>query len=167
MEDVLVVAIPSLLLVAILSITSSWHRWLRHRELIALAEQGLVPPPARRNPRQLFFGLNLTAIGLALCIGLYPMSRSFHPGFFLGIGPELLFGLIPLALGLSLLLSWHVGRSEEPEPVHTPPPAFDRDPGAEMPDVAAWLDDQDQRALDPFEGMEAHAAQPIEGGRQE
>jgi hypothetical protein len=48
----------------------------------------------------------LTALGIALTIGLYPLGLLSNTvsNYPLGLGPWILTGLIPLFLGLSLIL---------------------------------------------------------------
>lgn len=85
-------------------------RYMTYRETIALAERGLVrPEPTRngaKNKSTLRWGIVVSAIGFALCLGLWPLGlagdgRSSYP---LGSGPWMLFGLIPLFFGLALIL---------------------------------------------------------------
>jgi hypothetical protein len=149
MEDVLFVAVPLLILVAMIVGLMAQHRWLRHRELITLAERGLVPPPKRRGRGRNASGLTLTAIGLALCLGLYPLSASEFPTAPLGMSPIMLAGLLPLFIGLSRVLQWQLGGGEAEWPdqeAWDPEPAAvefeEQMPGHELPDVPGWLEAQ-------------------------
>lgn len=89
--------------------------YLKHRRDMAMIAQGMDPriPAKALTPQGLEAlrmekALTLTGIGLALTIGLG----------FLGLGPQLLGGLIPLFIGLSRLLAImlereHAARSKE------------------------------------------------------
>jgi len=73
-------------------------RWFKYKERMALIAQGVAPKEpslGRKNHKNILaIGLVLGLIGLALTIGLIT----------LGIGPWLLFGLLPLFIGLSFIL---------------------------------------------------------------
>jgi uncharacterized membrane protein len=43
-------------------------------------------------------------LGLALLVGLWPLAGMVHERFFLGLGPWMLVGLVPLFLGLAMLI---------------------------------------------------------------
>jgi hypothetical protein len=101
----------------------AYQRWLTHKELLIYAEKGLLPPA--KNPqlseqtgkltnsndiKNRNHGIFTAAIGLALCIGLYPLG--WRSGFFLGVGPWMLFGLIPLFVGLTRILIWVLGKND-------------------------------------------------------
>ena len=157
MGDVLFVAVPTLIMVGMIVGLMAFNRLLRHRELITLAERGLVPPPRRRKPGRLNSGLMLTAIGAALCVGMHPLSVDEFPQAALGMSPIMLVGLLPLFIGIAQLLSWQLARTEEPVPspaawAQQPEPssaALDYEllePGHEMPDVPAWLESQGESA---------------------
>ncbi|MBO8140789.1 MAG: hypothetical protein H0Z37_01240 [Firmicutes bacterium] len=81
------------------------HRYLRHKERLALIEKGIVPDelkPGTANsmPGAGFTsGLILAAVGLALTVGLATI----------GIGPWLIAGLIPLAVGGALVVAARQG----------------------------------------------------------
>ena len=94
-------------------------RWFKHREILAMVEKGLLPRQGLL-PKQytryvrasrgrggrglLGWGVALAMLGLALIIGLLPVD---------GFSPLLLFGLIPLFIGLALLITYFVTRKEE------------------------------------------------------
>lgn len=102
----------------------AYQRWLTHKELLVYAEKGLLPPAknallpeqtgklahpnAIKNRNR---GIYTAAIGFALCIGLYPLG--WRSGFFLGMGPWMLFGLIPLFVGLTRILIWVLGKTDD------------------------------------------------------
>ena len=79
-------------------------RYLKYRETIAFAEKGLTPPETKSNQPLLRWGIVLTALGLALTIGLYFAGFTTYDDFPLHLGPWMLGGLIPLFLGLGLVL---------------------------------------------------------------
>lgn len=85
-------------------------RYLKHKEIIALAERGLVQPePVVNNKDEdsglLRGGVILVAVGLALCIGLYPIGWITMPGELpLNLGPWMLVGILPLFIGFGLLV---------------------------------------------------------------
>jgi hypothetical protein len=92
-------------------------RYLEHRERMSMIERGLLQPETSRNPRyprgsaQLRGGLITAGVGFALTVGLYnlgwllPAPLTAAPG---RIGPWLLPGLIPLAVGLALVAGYYL-----------------------------------------------------------
>ena len=89
-------------------------RYLDHRERMSMIEHGLVPDEATRTPPRaalLRGGLITTMVGFAVTVGLYtlgyllPPPLSAVPG---RLGPWLLPGLIPLAVGLALVASYYL-----------------------------------------------------------
>jgi hypothetical protein len=107
-----VVAILALVLGFILML-----RYLSYRELLALAEKGLVrPAPARGNGKEaLRWGIVIAALGLALCAGLWPLGLiRGAPSFPLGFGPWMLIGLVPTFFGLGLILIYVLTRDDKP-----------------------------------------------------
>ncbi len=81
-------------------------RYISYRETMTLAEKGLVRPVKRNGNSALVWGITLTAIGLALCIGLYPIGFlvNWTSNFPIALGPWLLPGLLPMFFGLGLVL---------------------------------------------------------------
>jgi hypothetical protein len=81
-------------------------RYINYRETLALAEKGLVHPQKQRDGKDtLRWGIVITAVGLALCVGLWPIG--FIPGigtYPLGLGPWMLVGIVPTFIGLALIL---------------------------------------------------------------
>jgi len=92
-------------------------RWIAYRETIALAEKGLVRPrklPRLNGKRTLRWGIVIGALGFALTLGLWPLGlRSMK--YVLGFGPWMLFGLIPLFFGISLVLVYVLADKDEIE----------------------------------------------------
>ena len=81
-----------------------FSRYLRNRETMARAEQGLAPSETKNSKPLLLWGILITGLGLVLTLGLYLVGISAANSYPLGLGPWMLGGLIPLFLGLSLLL---------------------------------------------------------------
>ena len=108
-------------------------RFLSYRETMALAEKGLVRADTRRGnggKDSLRWGIVITAIGLALCIGLYPIGFVSGSRFLLGMGPWMLAGLLPMFFGLGLILIYALTREKDEEPARRPlPPSSPRLPG--------------------------------------
>jgi hypothetical protein len=89
-------------------------RYLHHKEQMALISHGINPASQPRRQRSrgiLRAGLITAMIGLALTIGLYPLGFLL-PTIFTGtpfhLGPWLLPGLIPLAVGVALIVSYYL-----------------------------------------------------------
>lgn len=106
-----------------------WLRWMRFREMIALADRGFAPADAPNGTnRTLRWSLILLALGLALSCGLAPVAIDNIRAF-----PALIPGLTLLFLGLAFLLYWLVtgGRDHLTKanaaavdrPIAPPPPA--------------------------------------------
>ncbi len=98
----------------------AFWRYLQYRELVILAEKGLVrPAPATGNGSgTLRWGIVITALGLALSLGFYPFGFMIDaPGRFfpLHFGPWMLIGLVPLFFGLALVLIHMVTRENKPK----------------------------------------------------
>ena len=79
-------------------------RYMRYKETIALAEKGLTAPETQANKPLLRWGIVLTALGLALTIGLYFIGFASSVNYPLHLGPWMLGGFVPLFLGLGLVL---------------------------------------------------------------
>ena len=83
-------------------------RFLNYKETLALAEKGLVTPQRStgngNGKGALIWGLLITAVGLALTIGLWPLGFIGNTGFPLGFGPWMIVGMIPMFFGLALIL---------------------------------------------------------------
>jgi hypothetical protein len=79
-------------------------RYLNYKETVSLAEKGLTRPEEKARGGFLRWGILLTALGLALSLGLYPIGFSAAENYPLRLGPWMLGGFVPLFLGLSLIL---------------------------------------------------------------
>lgn len=125
MEEFALCAVPSVFVLAIFG-TIVVIRWFKHREIIALAEKGLLPEQyakyvtaskGRGGRALLGWGIAAAALGLALVIGLWPLGFMVRVGrdsmmYPLGFGPWMLVGLIPLFVGVALLIFYFVTRKE-------------------------------------------------------
>jgi hypothetical protein len=114
-------AVPIAFLVASFG-TIVLMRWFKHREIMTLAEKGLLPQQytrymsASRGRGLLGWGIALVMLGLALMIGLWPIGftrAGVENPYPLGFGPWMLTGLIPLFIGLALLIIYFLTRKEE------------------------------------------------------
>ena len=82
----------------------AFMRYMKYKETIALAEKGLMPPESRSTKPLLRWGIVITALGLALTIGLYLIGFASATSYPLHLGPWMLGGFVPLFLGLGLVL---------------------------------------------------------------
>jgi hypothetical protein len=103
-------------------------RFITYRETLALAEKGLVRGRVRANGGKdtLRWGIAITAVGLALCVGLYPLGFVIRSGFPLGFGPWMLAGLLPTFFGLGLILIYVVTREDDKPKDEPPVPPLER-----------------------------------------
>jgi hypothetical protein len=111
-------------------------RYMSYRETLALADRGLVRGDLRRGGNgkdTLRWGIVITAVGLALCIGLYPLGFMVGDRFPLGFGPWLLIGLLPTFFGVGLILIYVLTRDDEKKiaPPNETPVSIDPPPAAE------------------------------------
>jgi hypothetical protein len=92
----------------------AYLRYLRYKETLAFAEKGLLPPQHAANGKgTLRWGIVITGLGMALCLGLYPLGWATSPGDFpLNFGPWMLIGLVPTFFGLSLVLVYLLTRED-------------------------------------------------------
>jgi sterol desaturase/sphingolipid hydroxylase (fatty acid hydroxylase superfamily) len=97
-------------------------RYFSYRETLSLAEKGLVRPDRMRGSNgkdTLRWGIVITAVGMALCVGLYPLGLLPGNTFPLGLGPWMLAGLLPTFFGLGLILIYVLTQEknyEKPRP---------------------------------------------------
>lgn len=95
----------------------AFMRYLRYRETLALAEKGLVQVPRAPNGNgkdTLRWGIAITSVGLALCVGLYPIGVMVGTSAPFGFGPWMLVGLLPTFFGLGLVLIYALTTEEKP-----------------------------------------------------
>jgi hypothetical protein len=101
-------------------------RYLQYRETLTLAEKGLLkpgsnPPEARANGNgkgALRWGVVIASLGLALTLGLWP--AGIGTDYWLGIGPWMIVGFIPLFFGLGLILIYVLSREDKGAPGESP-----------------------------------------------
>ena len=87
----------------------AYLRYMRYKETITLAEKGLVHPGYGSNGKgALRWGIAFTGLGIALCMGLYPIGFAVRSSFPLHFGPWMLAGLIPAFFGLSLVAIYYL-----------------------------------------------------------
>ena len=93
----------------------AYLRYMRYKETIELADKGLVHPRYENNGKStLRWGIALTGLGIALCLGLYPFGWLTSSGQFpLNFGPWMIIGLIPTFFGLSLIVIYMVTREKD------------------------------------------------------
>jgi hypothetical protein len=96
----------------------AFMRFLSYRETLALAEKGLVKP-ARSNGNgkgALIWGVIITAVGLAVTLGLWPLGIMFDSRQFpFGFGPWMVVGLVPTFFGVALILVHVLTRESKPK----------------------------------------------------
>ena len=98
----------------------AYLRYLRHKEMVAMINKGIMQAPLPANGKgALTWGIVITALGLALSAGLYPIGWLITPNEFpLYFGPWMLVGLLPTFFGLALILIYlvtHKKKSKRPE----------------------------------------------------
>ena len=93
----------------------AYLRYLRHKEMLAMIDKGIMQAPLPANGKgALTWGIVITALGLALSAGLYPIGWLITPNEFpLYFGPWMLVGLLPTFFGLALILIYLVTRTKK------------------------------------------------------
>jgi len=108
--------VPCLSIVSILIVIFgfiAFMRYINYRETLALAERGLARPETKTGSKGLLrWGIIVTALGLALSLGLYFVGFASAQNYPLHLGPWMLGGFIPLFLGLGLILSHFLTQKE-------------------------------------------------------
>lgn len=103
---------------------AAYARNRSHREKMAMIERGILPPGKQKGSGKglLRWGIVISFLGMALCLGLYPFGMVFFAEEFpLNLGPWMLIGLIPTFFGLSLVVVYYITRDPEPQaPVQLP-----------------------------------------------
>ena len=96
---------------------AAYARRLKHQETMAMVEKGLLKPSNLEGNGKgtLRWGIVVTALGLAMCLGLYPLGFWFGGNFPLNFGPWMLMGLLPLFFGLSLIIIYLVTLEKDEE----------------------------------------------------
>ena len=102
--------VPCISIVSVLLVIFGFLAFLRYmsyRETIALAERGLSRPErleAKNSKGLLRWGIIVTALGIALSLGLYFAGFDSGQNYPLHLGPWMLGGFVPLFLGLGMIL---------------------------------------------------------------
>jgi len=80
-------------------------RYMSYKETIALAEKGLTKPENKASKKGILrWGIIVTALGLALSLGLFFIGFGTGSNYPLQLGPWMLGGFVPLFLGIGLIL---------------------------------------------------------------
>lgn len=91
-------------------------RYISYRETMKLADKGLMRPVRNGNGKAaLIWGIILTAIGMALIVGLWPLGVMIDANIPFGFGPWMLGGLLPMFFGLALILIHVLTREPQPK----------------------------------------------------
>lgn len=107
--------IPCLGIVGVLAIIFgflAFLRYMNYKEAIALAEKGIARSEKKSGKGLLRWGIVITALGLALSLGLYPLGFDSGQNYPLHLGPWMLGGFVPLFLGLGLILMHYLTEKE-------------------------------------------------------
>ena len=106
-------------------------RYIGYRETLHLAEKGLVRPDRASGGNgkdTLRWGVVITAVGLALCAGLYPIGLLPGNTFPLGIGPWMIAGFLPTFFGLGLILIYVLTHEAKDDQARSAPKAENNPP---------------------------------------
>ena len=109
--------IPCLGVVGVLAIIFgflAFVRYMNYKETLALAEKGLTRSENKQGSGKglLRWGMIVTALGLALTLGLYTIGFDSSNNYPLHLGPWMLGGFVPLFLGLGLVLLHYLTEKE-------------------------------------------------------
>ena len=123
----IVFAVPIISVIAAMAIVLAVVN-RRHKERMKMIEQGMMPPPPRRQPGR-YFGLLITgAIFFAFGLALFAAALAGQDGDYTG---GFIFGFIGLAM-LACFAVIRVARKNEPadkpEPDKPPPPPLPPQP---------------------------------------
>lgn len=110
--DVLIPCLGVLGILIIIFGFIAFIRYLNYKETLALAEKGLSRPEEKNSKTLLRWGILVTALGVALTIGLYPIGFFAGDNYPLHLGPWMLGGFLPLFLGLGLILLHYLTEKE-------------------------------------------------------
>ena len=89
---------------------AAYSRYLQHKEVLALAEQGLLPEqdPKNKAANLLRWGIIFSILGAVLVLAMTPFAWNNFWTLFL-------LGLLPLALGLGLILIYVFTQENPPQ----------------------------------------------------
>lgn len=110
--DVLIPCLGVLGILIIIFGFIAFIRYLNYKETLALAEKGLSRPEEKNSKTLLRWGILVTALGVALTIGLYPIGFFAGDNYPLHLGPWMLGGFVPLFLGFGLILLHYLTEKE-------------------------------------------------------
>lgn len=102
--DTLIPCLGGIGIFAIIFSFIAFIRYINYRETLARAEKGLSQPEAKNRKGFLRWGIVVTALGIALTLGLYLIGFFAGSSYPLHLGPWMLGGFVPLFLGLGLVL---------------------------------------------------------------
>ena len=106
--DAFVTCFGTIAVLAIIFGFVAFLRYMNYKETLALAEKGLTRPESKNTKGLLRWGIIITALGLALTLGLYPIGFFAGSSYPLHLGPWMLGGFVPLFLGLALVLLYYL-----------------------------------------------------------
>ncbi|HEU5440160.1 MAG TPA: DUF6249 domain-containing protein [Ktedonobacterales bacterium] len=131
-------------------------RYLDHRERMTMIERGILPDGAGRQRTRstalLRGGLITAMVGFAVTLGLYTLGYLLPPPFSAvpgRLGPWLLPGLIPLAVGVALIASYYLA----------PPRSTGADSDADTSETDA-TQETDHRRATPRRGLRILGGSP-------
>ena len=149
-ETLLVVCTGFVIFFGLLFGTLLLMRWFRHRERLAMIEQGMMPADAAKphnGQATLAWGIGISAFGLALLCGFSPRIFKAISDPYISIASitsAVLPGAIILFMGLALIAIYFVTRSTpDKEPAEELPPSTALD---ELPDLPALDLEEDEGA---------------------
>ena len=102
--DAFVTCFGTIVVLAIIFAFIAFLRYMNYKETLALAEKGLTRPDSKNPKGLLRWGVVITALGIALTLGLYPIGFFAGSSYPLHLGPWMLGGFVPVFLGLALIL---------------------------------------------------------------
>jgi hypothetical protein len=105
----LITIIGSVIVFLIVFGFAAYNRYLQHKETLALAEKGLLPPenPEDKSKNILRWGMIFSILGAILVLVMVPFAWNNYWTLFL-------LGLLPLALGLGLALVYVFAQDNPP-----------------------------------------------------
>lgn len=107
---------------------AAYNRYLQHKETLALAEKGLLPPDNSEDKSKniLRWGMIFSILGAILVLAMVPFAWNNYWSLFL-------LGLLPLALGLGLALVYVFAQDDPPPQKKAPTKEKKATPAAKKP----------------------------------
>ena len=91
---------------------AGFMRYMRYKETVALAERGLLQQSKGKNGKDsLRWGIIIMFLGIALCIGVYPIGFLFEVPPPLYLGPWILVGVLPMFFGFALIVIYALSQA--------------------------------------------------------